>query len=186
MTLYTGRGDDGTSELFASNKESRLLKHALIFEVLGTFDELNSVIGWCRTGCIVDWMIRGESVSEVLLAVQQSLFIIQAELAGAKKSITKKSIKNIEERIAIVENALPEISSFFISGGNELSARLDIARVIARRTERRLVALDNSSDFDVSENVLIYTNRLSSLLYALVRFVNHRACVKEQSPKYGK
>lgn len=181
--LYTGKGDKGTTKLFTSKKGERVSKSDPIFEALGTVDELNTVLGWCRAACQVDWLVGEKSASAILLDVQQHLFTIQAELAGAGKSIPPENVEELENRIAVIEKQLPEITTFFVPGGSELSSRLDIARAVSRRAERRLVDLTESGE-DISEHTLVYANRLSSLLYALVRFVNHMNGDEEKQPEY--
>lgn len=184
MALYTGKGDKGTTKLFDSKSGERVSKGSLIFEALGTVDELNTVVGWCRAGCVLDWLAGEKTVGDILLDVQHHLFTIQAELAGAPKHIPLKNVRELENRIAAIEATLPEITTFFVPGGNELSARLDIARTVARRAERRLVDL-HENEKKLSQHTLTYANRLSSLLYALVRFVNERSGEAEQAPKYA-
>ncbi len=183
MALYTGKGDKGTTKLFDSPSGKRVGKDSAIFEALGTLDELNAVVGWCRAACSVDWLIGERTVANMLLDVQHHLFTIQAELAGADKRIPEEHVRGIEQRIALIEGELPEIHSFFVPGGTELSARLDVARAVSRRAERRLVAL-TADDRELSEWTLAYANRLSSLLYALVRLVNHRTGTDELPPDY--
>jgi len=50
-----------------------------------------------------------------------------------------------------------------------------VARTVCRRAERRLVALDPRPN----TVLLRYVNRLSDLLFALARVVNHRAHAPE-------
>jgi len=185
MALYTGKGDGGTTKLFDTKAGVRVSKSNPVFEALGTFDELNTVVGWCRPACFIDWIVGDKTVSAILLDVQQHLFTIQAELAGAKKHIPAKNVKDIEALIAIIEEQLPEITTFFIPGGNELSARLDIARTVSRRAERSLVRLTEEGT-KITDHTLTYANRLSSLLYALVRFVNHKSEIEDTPPTYVK
>lgn len=183
MALYTGKGDKGTTTLFTSKDGERVSKSDPIFEALGTVDELNTVLGWCRCACSVDWLIGEKSVSDLIANVQHHLFTIQAELAGADKNIPAENVEELESRIAMIEKQLPEIHTFFVPGGSELSSRLDIARAVSRRAERRLIELSETG-VDISEHTLVYVNRLSSLLYALVRFVNHMNGDKETQPQY--
>jgi cob(I)alamin adenosyltransferase len=183
MVLYTGKGDKGTTKLFTSKRGERLPKNDPIFETLGTVDELNTVLGWCRAACQVDWLVGEKTVSATLLDVQQHLFTIQAELAGAGKRIPQRSVAELEKRIAVIEAQIPAVTSFFVPGGSELSSRLDIARAVSRRAERHLVGLSEDGR-GVSEYTLVYANRLSSLLYALVRFVNHTNGIEEKPAEY--
>ncbi|MDP2650243.1 MAG: cob(I)yrinic acid a,c-diamide adenosyltransferase [bacterium] len=184
MALYTGKGDGGTTKLFKTPRGKRESKAQPVFEALGTVDELNACVGWCRAGCTVDWFIKGTRISAVLLDVQHHLFTIQAELAGAGKAIPEEHVSTLEALIKNIEEELPEIKTFFVPGGTELSARLDVARTVTRRAERRLVALSEGG-MELSPHTLAYANRLSSLLYALVRLVNERTGTEEQPPEYA-
>ena len=56
---------------------------------------------------------------------------------------------------------------FVIPGGNELSARLDVARAAIRRAERRVVDLQLADDI-----VLSYLNRASDAVYAMARYAD--------------
>jgi cob(I)alamin adenosyltransferase len=52
-----------------------------------------------------------------------------------------------------------------------------LARTVARRAERSVVALAESND--VPALFLTYLNRLSDLLFTLARLANHRAGVSD-------
>jgi len=133
-----------------------------------------------------------------LAGVQQNLFIIQAELAGAPPrrgkplTVTVDKVKKMEKIIDQIEKELPPIKSFFIPGATAVGALLDYARAVARRAERRVVAATlvaaTPSEIDglikIGPHSLAYLNRLSSLLYALARLVNHQSGIKEQAPDY--
>ena len=140
-------------------------------------------MGWCRSACTIDWLVEDERLSQILLDVQHHLFTVQAELAGAGKSIPKKNVTELEKRIAKIEAELPKITTFFVPGGSELSSRLDIARAVSRRAERRVVEVHESEE-KLNEHTITYMNRLSSLLYALVRLVNHLNATNELPPEY--
>lgn len=163
--LFTRKGDNGTSGLFDS--KDRLPKDSPIYEVLGSLDELNSLLGVCR----VKSKHKTKStipIADILYQAQQTLFIIQAQLAGADKSINGLEIAHLESSIYEIENILTPIHSFIIPGGTELSGMLDLARSVCRRAERRMISLANTSA--ISPETLTYLNRLSSLLYALARY----------------
>ena len=84
----------------------------------------------------------------------------------------------------MIDKELPPIKSFIIPGGTELSAMLDVARTVARGAERQVVAVAESGDIKLQSTTLAYLNRLSSLLYALARLVNHRAGIVDRKPTY--
>src|SRR3989344_9176510 len=181
--LYTRKGDKGTTTVFGCDQ--RISKSSAIAEALGALDEINSFLGLCKVHKeSVSLKLSAVSFSEIIHQVQQNLFIMQAELAGAQKSISEDRIKEIEKIIDTTEKELPLIKTFFISGGTELSALFDVARTIARRAERRVVEVSEEGKLKIGLNSLSYLNRLSSLLYALARLSNFRAMVKEESPEY--
>lgn len=184
MALFTGKGDGGTTKLFDSEPGKRVTKTSPIFECLGMLDELNTLVGWCKAAAPDDFIVREQKLRMVLHDVQNHLFTIQAEVAGAPKSIPLSSVEHLGVFINGVEAEMPPIKTFLVPGATELSSRLDIARAVARRAERRLVTLHESGERSVSDSSRAYANRLSSLLYALTRIVNHRAGVPENPPEY--
>jgi len=180
--LFTGEGDKGDTYFYGSDE--RASKGSYQTEALGTLDELNTLIGICKAKAGTKNKKKGEtSISSILENVQQNLFIIQAAIAGADKKISMEKVKYMEGLINIIENELPPIKTFFLPGAKELSAYLDYARTITRRTEREVVRFAEAGG-EVTPEILRYLNRLSSLLYALVRFVNLKAGAKEVPPSY--
>ena len=184
MAFFTGKGDKGTTKLFDTPSGARVSKSSSVFECLGQLDELNTIVGWCKVACPDELLFGDQKVKDMLHNVQDYLFTIQAEAAGAPKSVPQASVEAISALINDIEKQLPEVKSFLVPGGTEISARLDIARAISRRAERRLVTLHESGERTISESSRAYANRLSSLLYALKRLVNHRTGVVEKSPQY--
>lgn len=181
--LYTRKGDNGTTGLFGCNQ--RLSKSSNIAEALGAVDELNSLLGLVRSfPGSQRFFIKKRVLSDIILLVQENLFIIQAELAGADKHLKKLAINKLEQIIAQIESELAPIKSFLIPGSSELSAYLDLARSVSRRAERRVVLAGEEGVVKVRANTLAYLNRLSSLLYALARLVSQREGAQEQGPSY--
>lgn len=174
MTLYTGRGDTGTTKLYGCTV--RIAKDEPRVEALGNLDELNSWLGLCFASTFP----HETFVRHMLRTMQEDLFIIQALVAGAPKEFSGEKLARLESLVARVEAEIPPIHSFTIAGATVLSAMLDVARTIARRTERSIVSLRD----DAVQPVIPYLNRLSSALFALARLVAHRACVKEGAPAY--
>jgi cob(I)alamin adenosyltransferase len=183
MSLFTGKGDKGTSKLFDTPSGMRISKADVIFEALGSLDELNTFVGWAKVAA-KESTIENRLMGDVLHDVQDHIFTLQAEIAGAPKSIPEASVVAIELIINAIESALPPITTFLVPGGTEFSARLDIARAMSRHVERVLVRVRESGERSLGEHSMRYANRLSSLLYALVRFVNHQAEVEETAPAY--
>lgn len=181
--LYTRKGDLGTTTTFGCDQ--RMSKSSAIAEALGTLDEVNSFLGICKVRA-QDSLLSTNNIKagDIVSNVQQNLFIVQAEVAGSNKTITKEKVIELEEIIDWIEKELPPIKNFFVSGGTEMAATFDFARTLARRAERRVVDVHEKGDRNVGEHTLAYLNRLSSLLYALARFSNHQAGISEEKPSY--
>ena len=183
--LYTKKGDNGTTKTFGCDQ--RISKSSVVAEALGTLDETNSFLGICRakSNGLNFKIASGEiNFAELVLEVQQNLFIIQAEVAGSDIYIALEKISRVEEIVDGIEKVLPPIKTFFISGSDELSANFDFARTLSRRAERRVVSVKEEGKTKVSDETLAYLNRLSSLLYALARISSHIAGAEELKPEY--
>jgi len=180
--LYTRKGDSGTTKTFGCDQ--RISKSSAIAEALGSLDEVNSFLGLCKIKGSTFLEIQGRTLGEIVHQVQENLFIVQAELAGAPKSLTEEKVKEVEVLVDSAEKELPPIKTFFISGGTELGAGFDFARTLARRAERRVVGVSEEGKIKIGANTLAYLNRLSSLLYALARLSNHKSGINEQPPSY--
>ncbi len=206
--LYTKKGDNGTTKTFGCDQ--RISTSSTTAEALGSLDEINSFLGLCKVqATYIDFKLRYTSLADIIHEMQKNLFIIQAEIAGADKAITEDKVKELEEIVDDIEKELPPIKSFFISGGMPditkwqmggagLGAIFDIARTIARRAERRVIAVsdeisqpellapngEENKREEVSKQTKAYLNRLSSALYALARFSNHKVGIIEEAPDY--
>jgi len=181
--LYTKNGDEGKTKIFACNQS--LSKSSVVAEALGTLDEVNSFLGVCKSKSKDFFKVQEKTVDKIIHETQENLFIIQAEVAGADKTISEEKILEMESLINEIEKKLSPIKTFLISGSTELSALFDFARTLARRTERRVVAVNEEGLVKIDKNTLAYLNRLSSLLYALARLSATESGLKEESPKYS-
>lgn len=192
--LYTRKGDSGTTKAFNSKPGQRMSKSSCQTEALGALDELNSFIGLLKVKLgDVSWTVSispeastdsSKKPAEMIQWVQECLFIVQAEVAGADKKIEQTKIDHVEFVVDWVEKEMPPIKTFFISGGTELAALFDISRTLARKAERRVIAGVEKGEVVVGPVTLAFLNRLSSLFYALARLTNHKAQIKEISPSY--
>lgn len=180
--LYTGKGDDGTTGLFGCDQ--RLSKSSAIAEALGVVDETNALLGVLKLKGGNTVATLGLTYEALLDDVQQDLFIVQAELAGSDKRMDEARVAKLEGWVDAIEGELPQIRSFFVSGGCELAALSDYARTVARRAERRVIAAREGEGQQEKTPLSAYLNRLSSLLYALARLANLRAGIAEEKPHY--
>src|SRR6185369_2990714 len=121
MALFTGKGDGGTTKVLDSKE--RVPKSSELPECLGTLDEVNSFIGLAkaRARAAVDPGVDVEGkrlyTSDILRDVQETLFIVQAEVAGSDKRFTQERVTKAETIINTIEKVIPPIVSFSISGG---------------------------------------------------------------------
>ena len=183
--LYTRKGDNGTTKTFGCDQ--RISKSSAVAEALGSLDEINSFLGLVRAKTKgMSFKIESGEIkyADVVLEIQQNLFIIQAEVAGSTLFITADKISNTEKIVDEIEKVLPPIKSFFVSGATEIGAIFDFARTLSRRAERRVVVVKEEEKVSVSDETLAYLNRLSSLLYALARISSHIDGVEEIKPDY--
>jgi len=184
--FFTRDGDRGESGI-GNNKKK---KNDPLFDILGELDLLNSWLGLSKSR-VSGRKELGDpiSVSREMRRIQETLFVSQAEIAAMgfetnspKTVIGDDHVKFLEDIVLRVDKQVPELKQFVIPGGDEVSASLDVARALSRRVERLVVA--EADRYDVSPEMLQYLNRLSSALFALSRYVNHVAGVKEESPTY--
>jgi len=170
MKIYTKTGDKGKTSLFGGQ---RIDKDDLRVECYGTVDELNSILGLT----IIE--ITDREVSELIQNIQNDLFTLGGELATPieKKSeldssseINTNQINFLEEKIDRFEEKLQPLKQFILPGGSKSAALLHIARSVSRRSERLAVKLSKRDV--INENIIIYLNRLSDLLFVLARFEN--------------
>ena len=177
--MYTRNGDDGTTGLFGTTK--RMQKSSCLIDTLGDVDELVSLLGVCRSHCNIK---KAKDITSAILEIQECLFIVQAELAGASKSIKQKQINELESAIKSFEDKTNIPKNFIIPGSTKISSLLDFARSLSRRVERKVVAIKEIQN--ISPHTLVYLNRLSSILYVLARYEAFRGGKREMSPSYAK
>jgi cob(I)alamin adenosyltransferase len=173
--IYTRTGDDGTTGLVSG---PRRLKHDLRVEAYGTVDETNSAIGIARLHTSEQPVL-----DQMLMAIQNDLFDLGADLSTPESHeppaweplrILPSQVDRLERDIDTLNAELSALTSFVLPGGSAASAHLHLARTIARRAERLMVALSRTDDEAVSAPALKYINRLSDLLFVAARYANDR------------
>lgn len=183
MKIYTRTGDAGSTGLFGG---PRVSKDDDRIEAYGTVDELNAHLGTVRCSGI------DNDIDEQLSKIQSELFSIGAELASPDpdqhqlRMITQEHISRLELWIDQHEAALPNLKSFILPAGVPAACFLHVSRGVCRRAERRVVTLARRHEAAISEELMVYLNRLSDLLFVLSRVANHRAGVDDtpwQSPR---
>ncbi len=170
MKIYTKTGDKGETGLFGGERVSKSNSR---IDAYGTIDELNSFIGLALTE------IKNEKIKTVLERVQNQLFVVGSDLATPvtekneklKISRTPKDYSNQAEKdIDFFNDQLDELRNFILPGGSKGAAYLHVCRTIARRAERKVVALNEQ--VKIGDNIIIFLNRLSDLFFVLSRIEN--------------
>lgn len=186
MKIYTRTGDKGTTGLFGGK---RVAKDNIRIEAVGTVDELNSAIGLAIAE-ISNFKFQIPNVKKELIKIQGDLFEIGAVIATPARVRTKekrihkefglhlaKRVSEFETFIEKLTEKLPALRSFILPGGSRGGATLHLARSMSRRAERRVVALSHKEALD--DEIIIYINRLSDLLFTMARFVNKQKRILE-------
>ena len=168
MKIYTKTGDDGKTSLFDN---SRVWKSHERIVSYGVIDELNSAVG------IAISMDLDHQLKEILVRIQNELFIVGSDLANPNMSDTKiRTTENmtlsLENDIDTFESELSELTNFILPGGTLMSSILHLSRTIARRAETHVIALSQKEE--INKIAIVYLNRLSDLLFVLARVLNKR------------
>jgi len=165
MKIYTKTGDNGQTQIYA-DKMVKMEKSADVLECYGSLDELNAHIGMLLSG-LNDNTLNFQT--DILLAVQKNLFQIGFAIS-AKTTITDSDVELLEQTIDTIQSDLPAQTHFILPGGHSLASQAHICRTVARRAERKMVAL--IEEHPVPEVCLKYLNRLSDYLFVVARHIN--------------
>ncbi|GAB1309366.1 cob(I)yrinic acid a,c-diamide adenosyltransferase [Urechidicola sp. KH5] len=182
MKIYTKTGDKGETSLFGG---TRVSKDHIRIEAYGTIDELNSYLGLLRDH------ISCKNLFELIVNIQDNLFVLGAELATPKeKEILKNGkdrlninrisnihIQQLEQQIDLLDSSLPPMTHFVLPGGHPMVSYCHIARCVCRRAERNTVKLNNI--IEINHSIIQYLNRLSDYLFVLARKLTYDNKIEE-------
>ncbi|WP_159996286.1 cob(I)yrinic acid a,c-diamide adenosyltransferase [Roseomonas sp. 18066] len=167
LDIITTRGGDGGQTSLGDG--SRVAKDTLRIEAIGAVDEANAAIG----------LVRLHSTGEpdaMLARIQNDLFDLGADLcvpdlaAEGRLRMADSQCARLEAEVAAMNAGLPPLRSFVLPGGTPAGAQAHLARTIARRAERVVVAL--AAVEPVNPVALRYLNRLSDHLFVISRVLN--------------
>lgn len=167
--IYTRTGDDGTTGL---GDGARVPKNALRVEAFGTVDEANAAIGLAR-------LTADAACDAILSRIQNDLFDLGADLCTPDRGkdlgyeplrVVDAQVVWLEQQIDSLNANLEPLRSFILPAGTPTSAHLHLARTIARRAERLIVAL--AAEEPIGGAAVRYINRLSDLLFVMARVAN--------------
>lgn len=164
--ISTKKGDSGSSSDYSNNT---YLKNNILFDVVGSVDELSSLLG-----VTYHYSTHKNEIKEIQKRLQDinSLIATSDKLVrDTLRQIKEDDIKVLElQEVALLKNT--EIKAVFVLPGSDStkeSAYLDLARSVTRRCERNLVSFVKITKREDLDNVLKFMNRLSDLLFIMAR-----------------
>jgi cob(I)alamin adenosyltransferase len=161
MPIYTKTGDRGTTALYGGKRVSKSDPQV---EAYGTVDELSSFIG--LTGS----KLTDKADKEFLIDIQKDLYLLMANLSGAKTDLKplEEKITGFERKIDELDKTLSKLTKFIIPCGSENASWFQVLRVLTRRAERKVIGL-KLEEFAIPVK---YLNRLSDLFFTMARSYN--------------
>ncbi len=167
ISITTRGGDKGRSSLYSGE---RMPKDSPRFAAIGDVDELGTILG------VAKLYAKKEDVVSAITAMQNDLFVLNSQLAttpehigNLKRLVDGDMLSELDRRCAALEAKVDLPATFVLAGESLGSAYLDFAKAVARRCERRIVAL-SSEGFIAGDGVLPWINRLSDYLFLLARY----------------
>ena len=181
MSIATRTGDDGTTALMYGRRVPKT--HPRV-EANGAIDELNAALGVARGGATDPWL-RGE-----IFTTQKQLVDVMGELAATPADLERYArdgftiiapamTARLDELVKNLEAQKISFKGWATPGAMPLAASLDLARTACRRAERRVCAIRETGE-RVNEEIIIFLNRLSDVLWLLARWVETKAGVDGQ------
>lgn len=162
--VSTRSGDKGISSNYSNEK---FRKSNVLFDVLGTIDELSSFLG------LTYHFTKYEDIKNVQQNLQKLMALI-ATSPDAKNYLNLEKIKDsdVSEMEAIMQRLLnekPLEPKFYLPGSekSEKGAYFDVCRAITRRAERRIDEFIIGHKRTDLEGIRLYMNRLSDYLFIL-------------------
>ncbi|BFZ18511.1 hypothetical protein BsWGS_21550 [Bradybaena similaris] len=168
--IYTRTGDKGTSVTFTGVRKP---KDDIVFDALGTTDELSSAIGLAAEYC----QEAGHPLEEKLQLIQCALQDVGSNIATPHSSARAAHLKQVqfsgqfvtdlEVWIDAMTEELPPLKNFILPSGGKSACSLHFARAVCRRAERSMAPLVRDKEID--EDTFKFINRLSDFLFTAAR-----------------
>jgi len=173
--IYTRKGDLGTSSLLSGEKVS---KDDIRLEAYGALDELQAQLGMARA------LSHDQDLQSIVNDIQRDISHACSELASnpevcerLPRRLRRSDTERLERCIDTFTARFPLPKHFIVPGRTTDSAALHVARTVCRRAERRIVAVNRAvGGYD---EVLVYFNRLSDLLFVLAWWLEVVAVVDD-------
>jgi cob(I)alamin adenosyltransferase len=167
VRMWTGKGDDGTTGLFFGG---RVAKDDPAPRAYGAVDEAQAAIGVARAEAE-----PGTELDQILVGVERDLYVLMAELAtlpanhskleAGRTLVTAGMVAEVERLADDLGERVAPPTDFVLPGQTRISALLEVARTVVRRSERESIGVPVEGS-----HVLPYLNRLSSLMWVMARW----------------
>jgi cob(I)alamin adenosyltransferase len=173
--IYTRKGDLGQTTLFSGEN---VAKDDLRLESYGALDELQAQLGMARS------LSKDHELAAILIEIQSDISIACSELASnpevrahLSRHIGGSDTERLERCIDsfTARQSLPK--HFILPGRTQESAALHVARTVCRRGERLIVGVNRQ--LGGYDEILVYFNRLSDLLFVLAWWSEVMAVVED-------
>mmetsp|Transcript_22837 Transcript_22837/g.26030 ORF Transcript_22837/g.26030 Transcript_22837/m.26030 type:complete len:243 (-) Transcript_22837:28-756(-) len=193
---YTRGGDNGTSQLLTGERRS---KDDIVFEAMGTVDELCAVVGVAHAQLLEKNSDQYGVLPDYLLDIMSRLFDVGSHVAKPRKitydedddedrsnddeaplfvadgvggGFHIENVEILEQWIDEFTEELPELTTFVLPTGSMAAAQFHVARTVCRRAERQAVGLVQAKVCD--PNTVRYLNRLSDFFFTAARYANYK------------
>jgi cob(I)alamin adenosyltransferase len=179
MSIVTKTGDTGTTGLMYNRRVSKT--HPRV-EAYGCLDELTSCLGMARA------QTTDGEIQATLLGIQKDLITVMGELATdcqdrdryLSDGFTPVNAAMTERLDQWIQSHEPKVGPFrgwCLPGDTLAGAALEVARTVCRRSERKVVALQENGIHNNRE-VVVYLNRLADALWLMARWVDKQTVAK--------
>lgn len=193
MSIYTRRGDSGTTQLATGDRISKCAPHIIYY---GLLDELSSQLGWLIAqleGDALPLKVAAQLTKERELLIQAQRLLFNLGVEGTDKALLQQYRVPSSADVAALEHQIDAISTaigglfrgFVLPGGHIVAAAAHVVRTVCRRFERELISLVTcypDENWRINEGeTMAYINRLSDFLFALARKLNYLTQRDEKS-----
>jgi len=163
IKITTKRGDGGQTGLDGA---LRVPKHNYLIQIIGSLDELQSVIGLLKVE------LKNRRLLAELSGIQKILSQLMAFLSNSKASVNpklKQDLRQLEKELLYWQNKSKIGRQFVVPGHNPQEIRAHLARVKTRQTERLLCQYASKSK--KIKSLIPFINRLSDYFFVISQYL---------------
>jgi len=140
--VYTRTGDKGTTALIGGK---RVAKDHIRVEACGCMDELNSLVGLCRSAIVSEKSLSRKDRKQLegqLREIQNRIFDLGSVLSAPGDGWKGMPLPGgdaanaLEQSMDAMQKSLKPLDSFVLPGGSWSNAWLHQCRAVCRRAER--------------------------------------------------